>query len=367
METIIKDAQLDELIVKVQELDRRKKDYVVQSTDTYMENGIIRLSDYDIEFEPNRFMHQQIATKLGIPWKYYERMQKENVQNTLDTNVNTWLSLSKKKHFLRSYSNEGGIDIGRAFLSDSYKPIDNFDVVISVLEAIRDNRLEGIKVESADVSEKNLYMRFINEEAQLDAPNFLKSYRNPKSMEVGNGITAGFIIKNSETGQGSFQIVPRLVVMVCDNGLIMEQDAKKKYHIGSKMDEGELLWSGKTQELNKSLIKSQVADFVKHFSSTQYLESAVNVMCELANIELDFPINAVVNATRHLEVPEKHINDILGYFSRSGDTNRSGVVQALTYFAHECGDPDLRYNLESKSVSLLANMAEMDIAETRKN
>ena len=43
-----------------------------------------------LEFGVNPLAHQQISTRLGIPLKYYQRMQKE-APALLDANVNNWL------------------------------------------------------------------------------------------------------------------------------------------------------------------------------------------------------------------------------------------------------------------------------------
>jgi len=66
---------------------------------------------------------------LGIPAGYLRRMR-EQQPALLDANINTWLSEAPQRRFLvRTLRGEdGGPGIARAFLSDSYRIVDNLDV-----------------------------------------------------------------------------------------------------------------------------------------------------------------------------------------------------------------------------------------------
>ena len=82
-----------------------------------------------LEFGVRSFAHQQISARLGIPLKYYQRMQTE-APALLDENVNNWLQQAPERRMLRVM--DGNV---RAFLSDRYRRLDNL-ILEAVLEAM---------------------------------------------------------------------------------------------------------------------------------------------------------------------------------------------------------------------------------------
>ncbi|MBX3490865.1 hypothetical protein [Parvibaculum sp.] len=76
--------------------------------------------------------HRQIGTKLSIPAAYYDRML-QNAPELLASNVNHWFHDKPKPHLVRML--DGHV---RAFLSDRYQRIDNYEVAEAAL-----NRLDA--------------------------------------------------------------------------------------------------------------------------------------------------------------------------------------------------------------------------------
>jgi hypothetical protein len=42
---------------------------------------------------------------------------------------------------------------------------------------------------------------------------------------------AGFVVPNSETGNGSFKISPQLIVEICNNGMTLTEHVLKEVHL----------------------------------------------------------------------------------------------------------------------------------------
>lgn len=354
--------QLPELVEKLREFEALKMDLVVDCNFITMKDGVLQVGKNANHLQPvapSMHMHRQIAEKLQIPFKYYEKMQAE-YGDLLDHNVTAWFLKNKKNYLLRTYCTDGGAMEGRALLSDSYKMIDHLDILMTTLQAVKEMGIEGLTVDKADITETSMYVRFINPASKISAPEFLKSYRNPETMQVNDGVVSGFVLKNSETGQGAFQVAPRLVVLACNNGMIVDKDAYKRTHLGAKLEEGAISWSADTKDSNITLVKHQIKDYVKHFSSKEYLQTTVDSITEAGAVKLENPVNAVKNATKFCGLSEAAQNDVLSYFTGGGDTNASGVAQAVTYYAHKQPNPDLRFELESKSVDVLKNMPAFD-------
>ena len=87
------------------------------------------LGDNPQDFAVGEVAHQQISARLGIPLKYYQRMQTE-APALLDENVNNWLQQAPERRMLRAM--DGNV---RAFLSDRYRRLDNL-ILEAVLEAM---------------------------------------------------------------------------------------------------------------------------------------------------------------------------------------------------------------------------------------
>jgi hypothetical protein len=269
--------------------------------------------------------------------------------------------------FIDNNNNEG---FARAILSDRYNVIDNFDVLFSALEAVKSSGL-NLKIEDngCDLSESKMYVRFVAPDVEINAPELLKNYRNPKGGSgVGDGIITGFVITNSELGQGSFSISPRAVVLKCQNGMVFKNDAFGKVHLGSKMEQfSQIDWSEETKRKNYELIQAQVKDAVNQFTSEDFLAKKISELNGYSEIELNHPVETVKNVSRYLNITEEKEKNILDFFMRGGDFSAMGVSQALTFFAHETKDADEAHEMETVAIDILPKIKEMDKSTVAKS
>jgi len=300
---------------------------------------------------------------LDIPKKYYDRMLgSTKYHHILDYNVTSWFGDKNENNFLlRTFiDKEGKKGIARAILSDRYNILDNYDVMLATLDAIRESGI-NVQIESGDITDTKFYMRFICPDIEMDAPDILKNYRVPDGTKGSNGIISGFVISNSETGNGKFSISPRAVVLACRNGMIFKNDAFQKTHLGAKMEEFTTIdWSEETRQKNYELVCSQVKDAIKYYASEEYLGAKIHELTEKGNKELNHPIETIKNVSKHLSISDEKESSILNYFIKSGDTNAFGVTQALTYFAQHNASPEERYEIEKESVVILDSIEEFD-------
>jgi hypothetical protein len=377
---------LAELVTDLKNQNMQKKDFVVPANLLSMENGQLVVNNYNSNDSLSKLLgevgikgedsgklilgclpilHQNLSDKLEIPRKYYNRITGMNDTELIDTNVSYWLKAMKGNVFLRTFvdkeKNEG---FARAILSDRYNVIDNFDVLIATLDAVKESGL-NLKIEDngCDLSEAKMYIRFIAPDIEINAPDLLKNYKNPKGGGggVGDGIISGFVITNSELGQGSFSISPRAVVLKCSNGMVFKNDAFGKIHLGSKMEQfSQIDWSEETKRKNYELIQAQVKDAVKQFTSEDFLAKKISELNGYAEEELKHPVETVKNVSRFLNITEEKEKNILDFFMRGGDFTPMGVSQALTFYAHETQDADEAHEMETVAVDILPKIKEMD-------
>ena len=388
----LKNLSLQEIVKQLQNQNLLKQDFVVPSkylkmvdsnlivineskldslSKLLLETGIsIDVDDLQkIELAVLDCCHSQIGNRLDIPKKYYDKMlSKEQYHHLLDYNVTSWFAEKNENNFLlRTFiDREEKTGIARAILSDRYNVLDNYDVMLATLDAIRESGI-NVQIESGDITDTKFYMRFVCPDIEMDAPEILKNYRVPDGTQGGNGIISGFVISNSETGNGKFSISPRAVVLACRNGMIFKNDAFQKTHLGAKMEEFTTIdWSEETRQKNYELVCSQVKDAIKYYASEEYLGAKIHELVEKGNKELTYPIETIKNVSKHLSISEEKESSILNYFIKSGDTNAFGVTQALTYYAQHNASPEERYEIETESVLILDSIEEFDKVEIKR-
>lgn len=314
-----------------------------------------------MSLDPLDAFHKQMAQRFEIPYPYYKRMMDAQNIPLLDQNVNHWLANAKKNYLIRCFtSTDDKSGVVRAILGDRYRILDNLDVLMAALDAVKQSGV-NIKIESADITDTKMYVRFIAPDVVQESPALLKNYRVPnKPSGTDYGIHAGFVLTNSETGHGSSFIAPRLVVSACSNGMIMKSDSMSKVHLGGKMDEGKIDWSENTKQKNIELIISQVKDAVAIYTSNDYLGQSISKLEENGQSKLQNPIDAVINISQDLSFSEDKQKDLLAYFVESGDLTGFGVAQAVTFFAHAKADADQQFELESMAVDIVNNIEKYD-------
>jgi len=282
----------------------------------------------------------------------------------LDHSVDYLFKHEPKNYLVRTFSpTDPNKDKGvaRALLSDNFKVIDHLDVLVTALEAIKESGTR-VEIESCDLTDKRMYVRFIAPDIKAEAPKLLQNYKAPKGKgnpAEPNAVVAGFILSNSETGHGRFIIAPRLVVLVCNNGMTRMQDSLAKTHLGAKLDDGVIDWSQATIVKNLELIQLQVKDAVKAFANPDYLARTIREIESMGTELLKHPVDAVNNVCSSLKLSDERTQSILDYFVKAGDTSRFGITQAMTAYAQD-ENPDDRHELEVDAMNILPKIAALD-------
>ena len=354
--TNLRNANIEQLANYLKSEQVMKQDIVVPAE-------LLRITDdskliagnVSFEYNINSIAHEQLAAKFQIPKKYYDKIL-ESPGDIYRNNMNYWFNHTDKNYLLRTFREDAHSGLLRAFLSDSYNMIDNYDLLITALDVIKD--YPNIKIQSADLTQKKMYVSFYDPSINIDAPDLLKGYKNTGNGNY--GIISGFSISNSETGHGSYSISPRGIIKVCNNGLTRKGDILRRVHLGSQLDEGIVRWSKATERKNMELIQSQTRDAIKTFLSEEYLSGVVKFLTQDGNKKLELPVDTLKNVSLSLGLNEEKINEVLNYFIDGASPTRFGVVNAVTYYAHETKDADEQYQLESNILEYVPIMDKFD-------
>lgn len=360
-----RNADLTTVLDLLRDTEARKVDVVAHASTLSSRDTRLHVvgGDQEISWEgvtqtdgvylPSTVAVEGIASKLDIPVKYARRMFNDR-PDIWDDNINGWLRHDSRSFMVRCLKADDGEGIVRAFLSDTYKRIDNLDVLMSVLDGIRAAGVP-VSIDGGDLTERRMRVRVRCEAISALAPTLLRGYRSPWSGQTGEDnptVFAGFEISNSETGGGAFAITPRLVVQICDNGMTITKDALRNVHLGARMDEGVVRWSEATHQNNLELVRSQTSDAVRTFLDTDYVTRAITDLERKADITV--ALADVQDITRSVGFTSEEIDATLEFFATSGQMTLGGITNAATAAAQGLTDGDDAADLEVKAMKVLA-------------
>ena len=339
--------------------------------DLIVKGGAARVTDdgvtaADARLVPTPIFDEGVSNRFDIPLKYVrtlrgrvagdiEQAPAEVAPTIYDENVNYWLAANpNKRHLVRGFRTDDPDEpgIARALLSDRYRTIDNYDVLMATLAGVRAAGVE-VNIDGADLSDRRMSVRLSCPEVSAYADEILGGYRSPFTGETGADnptIFAGLVVKNSETGSGAFTIVPRLVVQVCNNGLQMTKDAMRAIHLGGKLDDGIVRWSDDTQQHELSLVTSKTRDAVATFLDVDYMRTKIEELQQLAGVEVARPADAIQRVSKKAGWTDTEQDEILSHFIRGGQTTALGVAQAVTAYAQTVESIDRQDELETTAI-----------------
>lgn len=313
------------------------------------ENGISTLSiftDKDIyNFKVTDIAHRQIADRLGIPFKYYERMMNE-YPKLLDENVNSWLKFKAEKRMLRTL--DGKL---RAFLSNRYRRLDNLELVDHILPAIA--QMKNCSIASCDITETHLYLKVINKSMKAE-------------ITEGDIVQAGFVVSNSEIGLGALKVEPLVYRLVCKNGMISKDYAHKKYHTGRNVEDTDNayeLYSDETLKADDKAYFMKVQDIISAAVDETKFMLTVDKMRQAKSIKTgDNPVETVEVLGDKYLLNKNERASVLRHFIMDGNFSQFGLVNAVTRTSQDVEDYNRATELERIGGTILE-----DSVKTKKN
>ena len=271
--------------------------------------------------------HDQLSNRLGIPRKYYDRM-KTTAPNLLATNANHWLKNEKEKRMVRTL--DGNM---RAFLSSRFRPLDNFELAETVLPVLIGT---GCKIESSALTEKRIYIKAVTEKLTAE-------------VKKGDIVQAGIVISNSEIGLGSVRVEPLIYRLVCTNGMIVNDHAMRKYHVGrnADVDLAEEFFRDATRRADDKAFWMKVRDVVTGALRKDVFDRIVNRMRDVVDTEIVGAPEKVVEVMQEkYQLNDGERSGILKHLIKGGDLTQYGMVNAITRFSQDVADYDRATDME---------------------
>ena len=283
--------------------------------------------------------HSQFADRLSIPKKYYDRMRQTD-PDLLAHNVNTWLHKEPENRLVRTLDNKV-----RAFLSSSYRPLDNYDLAGAALPVLQENNCQVV---SSELTETKMYLKAILPSLSTEIVG---------SRQKGDVVQAGIVISNSEVGNGSVKIEPMIYRLVCTNGMIAPDSSLRKYHIGKGADVDGVreLLTDEARQADDKAFWLKVRDIVRGaFNRDVFLGIVAKIESAAQNQIRSSNLMEVVEVTANkFALPEANKHSILTHLIQGGDLSQWGLVNAVTRTANDTPQYEAATELERTGGKIL--------------
>ena len=272
--------------------------------------------------------HRQVADRMSIPYKYYDRMRAD-APDLLATNVNRWFDQTPANRMVRTHG-----DTARAFLSDSYRPLDNVEVASAILPKLIES---GLEVVSSQITDRRLYIQA----------------RNPRmegEVKKGDVIQSGLVISNSEVGHGSLAISELDFRLICLNGMV-GQDVVRQVHAGGGR-KGNVTFAAEvfkteTRQAADRAFWMEARDAVDDILSRGRFDRRLDIMKRAAGVEITKPQKAIDKVVEIIPaLTQVDGESILDHLARGGDMSQWGIANAVTAMAHDESDYDRSVEFE---------------------
>jgi len=344
---------IQELATEVDRQRESKRDFVGPTTDLLMVNRtpqpipgtevgevpqIVSLNVGGDQFDIDSTAHAQIADRLNIPKKYYDRMLIES-PHLLTRNVNHWFQNKSENRLTRTL--DGSV---RAFLSDRYRKLDN-DLVMSSLIPVF-GELGITSAVSCEITPRRMYIKVT-----------LPTLR--REIKRGDIVEAGLCASNSEVGQGVVSILPIINRLVCLNGMVVNEFGLRKHHLGKALGQvdsdkiAEWFTTETIQADNKAFLM-KLRDSVKGILTEEVFTRITDRMIEATGVEIQGSPEKVVEVVKDkLDLTDAEGGNVLRHLIKGGDLSMWGVANAVTAEANQATDYDRATELESAGGKLI--------------
>jgi hypothetical protein len=335
---------LQELAAEITRQNEVKKDYLADTpclSLTVSDTGFaMEMRDEDgtviNSLAMNEIAHRQIGEHMKIPAKYYDRMRSE-FPELLRDNVNGWFNRTPTKRMVRTLDGTA-----RAFLSERYRCIDNFDIANAVLPILGEMEIDQ-QNSSFEITDSKMYLKIVNPRLEGE-------------VTKGDIVQAGIMISNSETGQGSVNVQPLIFRLVCLNGMVTNI-GERKYHVGRGNESGENfeLYRNETLEANDRAFMMKVQDLVRTAVDETKFNDILKIMRDATEVKItgrDIP--KVVELTgREYSLNKDEEQGILYHLIAGGDLSMYGLSGAFTRHSQDVDSYDRATELETMGWSVL--------------
>lgn len=336
---------IQELATEIMRQAEHKHDYVAdtKALEVVPESGDVQLRLGSTgSFRINDVAHGQIAEHAKIPRQYYDRMRKE-APELLTNNVETWFKKYPAPRMVRTLDGHA-----RAFLSNSYRPLDNFDFAQAILPVIQSRKLE---VMSCELTEKRLYIKAVDTALFRDVPVGHKM--GDGTHTIFDTCAPAIILSNSEVGFGRLVVETGVYTRACTNMALFSDGALKRTHLGARhklvdsVENIDHLLSDRTRQKTDEALWLQVQDVLAAAFSTDKIGERLTRLAATAENKIEGKVTDVLEVTaKKFGLNDGERESVLQHLVNGGSLTQYGLHAAITRTAQDADDYDRATELE---------------------
>lgn len=348
-----KGMSLEELAAELTRQKSAKRDFVASTKEISVEadgasptNLMLRVGTVD-RFPIKKHAIRQIGTQLKIPAAYVDRLA-EFHSDLLAHNCNTLLHREPANRMIRTL--DGQV---RAYMSDKFRPLDNFDFANAVLPKLIEYKAE---VTSCDITETRLYIK-----GKIPGVEKIVAKAGTYLGDGGHNpihrFSPGICLSNSEVGAGSLAVEPGIHERDCSNLLIIGSNAMRKYHVGKKLSDQDAmfeLFTDATKHASDRAFWMQVADLVEAgLDGTMFERMVAECEAKMNGTEIVKPSIAIKELPN---LTENEQEGVLASLIKGGDLSQFGMQWAITHYAQT---DDVSYERQVELERMGGNIIEL--------
>jgi hypothetical protein len=311
--------------------------------------------------------HDQIASWVEIPRKYYDRLLVDH-PDMLMANVNQLFEREPGTRMVRTLDGKC-----RAFMSDRYRPLDNDSVLANVLPQILGAGKAGErshKVIRSQISDKQMALTVVFTDPALQQ-NLGKTARG----DADDIVLPGFRIENSEVGRGSLRERGFFYRTYCENGCVFGSAGEFEFqrnHAGAKLsaDLQRIVFTDESKKASDQALMLELRDMINAMANPAVAQGwGDQLRAAKAGDTIVKPIAAIEQLARAVGLLEVEKDQALQNLIAEADFSRFGALNAITAIANQNETTyDRALELEEIGGSLLTmSQAEWNrIANTQK-
>lgn len=256
----------------------------------------------------------------------------------------------------------------RAYLSNRYRMLDNYDLAFTALDAAKDH---GGQVIECSLSDTKMRLKFTSQ-AIVDSIN-LSQESKPVGWYSGGLGNQGFLSKvgakswgdlpggpealhpvvtvtGSETGHGGTSVRLGIMLGACFNVATVE-DVVREIHLGEALDE--MIFTAETITKASQVTIAKVKDAVTAAFTPERFELIAAKARGAQQDKIEAPAAAIDNLVINGDITQTDRDDLLMYFVRDYTPTRFGLAQAVSRLAQDKDDGDTSTALEDLAGSML--------------
>ena len=337
------------LMQKVADQAARSADYLAPTNDlqkTTSEDGAPQMVIEANHGEPTKILDinsvafGQLANHADIDVRTAKRLQ-ANYPAEFDALLNAHFEKEPKRKMLRTFADYHNGGTLRAFVSERFKTFDNANLLQSSLPQLMDSAARW-RVVSADISERRMYLRLKSE------------VQTGTGASVGDVMSNGIGLSNSETGSGSISVFQIAWTLACLNGM-QTQNKNRTSHLTSARDTGDwMLLSDEAKNADNAALELKVRDLVGAYASRENFDEVLDQMRsaggDIIEGEAVDVTEVVGNLGKVMSLSKKEntavLNGLMATIGQSGfeqdkPLSRATLVNALTACAHRSDVDDV--------------------------